>query len=498
MFGRLAQAALDLTPVGDLHRSAQAVHDWAAEKASPANPHMQGPLATYGEGVLRDTAGLISGATSPEGVATAGAAVAAPEIVGPAMVVHGVHNMIQSWGSLKNPDVLQNELNSAAEVAGGVGATGEALRAGGGPGTQLVKQASAERAQAAAPDVKLDAFKKAVPPSKTTPYSDTDVMKSLPYLEKEHLAESIDSPLALRGAADKAIDSIETRVADAIASDPSRLIKTSPIEFARNALKGSVRRDFLAAGLKELENYDLGWEREGGKVDEPLTLQKADDIRAQLNQENKAVLLKNNYDIHTARTTDPAFAAREAAAEALRNGVYDELQEMGFKDMRNLRLDEGSLLKIRNATLKQEFNGEKPVAGTEKGGALRKKVAGAVRGGSRALGAAAGAHVAGTPGALAGEAIGDVAGGVAGKAVEGGKMTRGDLIKQAFSPVPVPQPVQGVAGTAAAGAAGAAAGNANQEIHFRASDGSMHAIPANENALAHAKQIDPGLQVVTE
>ena len=109
---KLAQAALDLTPVGDLHRSAQAVHDWAAEKASPANPHMQGPLATYGEGVLRDTAGLISGATSPEGVATAGAAVAAPEIVGPAMMVHGVHNMIQSWGSLKNPDVLQNELNS--------------------------------------------------------------------------------------------------------------------------------------------------------------------------------------------------------------------------------------------------------------------------------------------------------------------------------------------------------------------------------------------------
>jgi hypothetical protein len=97
---------------------------------------------------------------------------------------------------------------------------------------------------------------------------------------------------------------------------------------------------------------------------------------------------------------------------------------------------------------------------------------------------------------MAGEAVGDVVGGLVGKAIEGGKATRGDLIKQAFSPVPVPQPVQGVAGTAAAGAAGAAAGNANQEIHFRARDGSMHSIPNNPNALAHAMAIDPLLEVV--
>lgn len=505
---KVAQSVIDMTPIGDLHDSAKAVQDWAAEKMSPANPHMLGTDPTFGPtenfavGALRDTAGLVAGATSPAGVGTIAAGIAAPEVVGPVMVVHGIHGMIQGWDDSKsakdnllNPDTLQGELNSAAEVTGGAAGTGEAMKTRGGPVAQLARQKIAGRGAAAAPDAQLQAFKTAVPPTKTNPYTDTDVVRARPYLEAEHQIEPIDSPGALREASTRAVEKIETRVADAIKTDPSRLLKFNPLEFARNALREGVPRDTVALGLKELERYDLGFQRGADEIPEkPLTLQRADDIRAQLNAANKSVLDKSGSDINTARQTDPAFMAREAAAEGLRIGIYGELKEMGFPDMDVLRRDEGALLKIRNAASRQDPTGAKPAPGAKKpGGVVRKAAAGTVRHGAKAAGAAIGAH-AGTGGAIAGYEVGGMVGEPAASAIEGVKPTRASVLSQAFSPVPVPQPVQ----MGGAGAVGAVAGNAQQEIHFRASDGSLHAIPANENALAHAKQIDPGLQVVPE
>jgi hypothetical protein len=60
--------------------------------------------------------------------------------------------------------------------------------------------------------------------------------------------------------------------------------------------------------------------------DQPKTLAEADAIRSQLNAENKAVLKKNSYDVATALAADPGFAAREAAAESLRDGIYQRLE----------------------------------------------------------------------------------------------------------------------------------------------------------------------------
>lgn len=54
----------------------------------------------------------------------------------------------------------------------------------------------------------------------------------------------------------------------------------------------------------------------------------------------------------------------------------------------------------------------------------------------------------------------------------------------------------GKAAKEAAPQAGAMAGAGAGRIIFTASDGSTHSIPNNENAIAHAKAIDPGLQIV--
>ena len=101
---------------------------------------MLSPAETFGTGVVRDAAGLVKGVTSPEGLATTAATIAAPEVMGPALVGHGIYSAVKGWGDLKNPDVLQNELNAGAEAVGGAAVTGSAIKAGGGPITQAVRQ----------------------------------------------------------------------------------------------------------------------------------------------------------------------------------------------------------------------------------------------------------------------------------------------------------------------------------------------------------------------
>lgn len=493
----IAQHVIDTTPVvGDIHRAAETVQNWANKKMSPENPQMQGPLATLGTGIARDAAGAVAGVTSPEGLGMTAAGIAAPEVVGPALAAHGIHSIIQGWGDLRNPDTLQHELNAAAEIASGAGMTGETLRTGGGPITQQIRQNTARQSLNKAPSQQLEDFKRAVPPSKSAPYTDVDYHAARPYLEIEHTTGvPINSPVGLRDAADSAVEKIEGRIAGEIQNNPNEVIGTNPIAAAKSALSGSVRTDFYEAGMRELENYPLGFQRAGGQVDPPLTLQRADDIRWQINQDNKAILARNNYDRATALATDPGFAAREAVSEALRNGVYDKLEQLGFREARALRRDEGSLLKIRNASLKQEFNGEK--TGRQPEVSVPRKIAANVaKKAAIGGGAAIGAHVAGVPGAVTGAEIGSSVGDMAAKAILPGPETKNALLDRSFRPTPVVPSVQNAPASAAAPATGISAGENDNRIVFKASDGTMHSIPKNENAIAHARVIDPNLTII--
>ena len=83
-----------LPGVGSAHELASVINDWANRKMSPENPHMFSPAATFGTGVARDVSGLVKGATSPAGLATAGATIAAPEVMGPALVGHGIYSAV--------------------------------------------------------------------------------------------------------------------------------------------------------------------------------------------------------------------------------------------------------------------------------------------------------------------------------------------------------------------------------------------------------------------
>ena len=188
----------------------------------------------------------MKGATSPEGIATTGATIAAPEVMGPALVAHGAYNLYKGWGDLKNPDVLQNELNSAAELTGGAAVTAGTVKSGGGPVTQAVKSKIAE----AAPDKALSQLQAAIPPMKSSPYTPEDLQAARSYLEVEHAATPVKTPSDVVDAADSAIGKIEDHVGKVIQANPTDQIATNPLADVRGALSGSVRKSFVADGLK--------------------------------------------------------------------------------------------------------------------------------------------------------------------------------------------------------------------------------------------------------
>ena len=488
-----------LTPIHyvagkDAEAVQQKVHDRDQANLVAASHGMQSPYSTIGTQALRDAGGVadvVGGATSPAAAAMATAAATGPigaTATGLYMVGHGLYNMVQGWGDISNPDVLQNELNSAAETVAGVDGLTEGAKG-------VVKAYKAKTANT--PDLQYTHFKNAVPPGKTTPYTELDYHAARPYLDAEHTTGTpIEGIASTVEAADSAIEKIEGKVATVVKANPDVLVHVNPLREAQEALRGSVRTDFFEAGMNELEKYPLGFERSGGVTDEPLTLQKADDIRRQLNDDNRSLMKsKNNYDIGNMMNTDPAFAARQAAAQALRTGIYDTLEQLGLKDARQIRMDEGSLIKIRNAAERQRFNAEKSVKNTAKPGIAKRAAKKAATGIGAAAGFEFGAKV-GHP--LVGASVGAEVGSEAAKALTPKALTRDELIQKAFEPLPKPAgPVGG--GPGLAGAVGAAANR--QEVpkgflHIRGSDGGEFFIP--EEQLGHIHEIDPGLTIVNQ
>ena len=272
-------------------------------------------------------------------------------------------------------------------------------------------------------------LKRAIPPTKSAPYTDEQLSAAHPYIESEHAGSPIKSVEDLRDAQDAGVKKIEHTVSGYVAQNPNDLIQTHPGDAARAALAPTdkLRAGFLDQGMKELAPYHL---------DEPMTVAHADALRRQLNAENDAYAATNKYTYAQARATNPAFAAREAAVAALRDGVYKGLSDRGFADAAKLRNDEGALLATRNATQNQIFNGEKSVSGTGTNTPAGKMGQAAVRAATLGGGAGLGGYLGGVPGATAGGIIGGGLGEIINNVAFPGNMTRDALVESAFKNSP--------------------------------------------------------------
>lgn len=267
-------------------------------------------------------------------------------------------------------------------------------------------------------------FMLSIPPTKSAPYTGDDFRAAKPYLnaQQRKLREDgqparIESTVAAREALDNAIGEIETHIGTVLESFPeTRLNPLAKVRAAvSEAFSDNPRGGAMASGVKELDDLPLNGE---------LTLGELDRIRLQLNAENTAVLKRNNYDQATARKVDNGFIAREATARAIRDVLYDYLEERGVRGLRELRRDEGSLIKLRNAAARQEMSGHRQV-GAHDPSMTRKVAAGLTQAGATAAGAA----MAGPAGAVGGAVLGNELAAT----IKGSRRTRDELVARAFA-----------------------------------------------------------------
>lgn len=276
-------------------------------------------------------------------------------------------------------------------------------------------KAVADEKQTKATAGALDDFKKMAPPSRTGPaaYTDKDLQIARGYQELEHLDEPLESVQDHANALQKISDDIDNKVQPYTKQVyPNEPITTNVMMDVRDALEENPRTDFVEKGMAGLESYNLT---------DP-TMSEADDIRAQLNAENRAVLKKETWDVATALRVDPAFAARYAAADSLRTGIEGTLVDKGVNGVRQLRRDQASIIRVKSAVERQIGKGSQVVRDSGQSGFWRKAAQKAVNVG----GTVGGAKVAGPLGAYAGERLTDPMGRI-GRLLAPGDLTKDQL-----------------------------------------------------------------------
>lgn len=273
--------------------------------------------------------------------------------------------------------------------------------------------------------------------------SPDDVHLARPFLEAVHangipIAGEQDAAGQLVKAADAAVEEIEAHVASIVRQFPQA---TAPAAnraiLAKVAQMPGASASDMTAAKAVITQYGL---------DKPLSLADAESLRVRLNAENRSFLEGTGVRQRTAAMTNAPYVARQEAANQLRSGIYDTLEQNGVEGIRDLRRGEGAVLKLRNKAvpLTEGLRSEATVARTGKTSLVRRI-------GQKTLtlsGAAGGAYVAGPFGAAAGAEVGSELG----SGLTTKNLSKNALLDRAFRQSFTSPPVMSVQGFRAPGA----------------------------------------------
>lgn len=245
-------------------------------------------------------------------------------------------------------------------------------------------------------------FSKAIPNTGANQYGvdDWDTWRS--YAEPHH--EKVQPITSVKDVAESAEYEREKLENDAMSYTHGDAYRNQPLQtheggneamdYVRQALAGHdrVQPGFSDRAIDALQNRFNTTD---------LTLEEADELRKEINRINRATLKQNSWSLSDAEASDPAFAAREALNDYIKQTIEQRLQDLDVQGVRENRLDQASLVRIRNAAeaaLRRNANiGDVRVRGTGEAGMGRQGLAWTVRRGAEAGGAA----VAGPWGAAA-------------------------------------------------------------------------------------------------
>lgn len=286
-----------------------------------------------------------------------------------------------------------------------------------------------------------------------------DVHAARPFLEAVHTnAVPIVGKEANGGAADQfvkaanvAVEEIEGHVSSLIQQFPQARVQPMGRSILSRVgqMPGAANRPSdKAAALRVVAQNGLN---------RPLSLADAESLRVRLNAENRSVLEGTGVRQRTAVLSDPAYVARQEAANQLRDGIYGALEQHGVQGVRELRRGEGAVLKLRNAAdpLTRGLRSESTVARTGETSLPRRVMQRVAQG----IGASAGLHVGSTVGhpiigAMTGaELASDVTSGLVTK-----NLSKNALLERAFRQMFTSPPVMSVQGFRAPGGGGGMVG----------------------------------------
>jgi len=271
----------------------------------------------------------------------------------------------------------------------------------------------------------LEDFKSMAPPTRrgAGAYTDDDLSVARTYIEDAHAAKPITDTEGMYHALDEAGTSIDNQIDPHIDRYEKEPIKANvKMEVADKLAEHS--EDFLNKGLKVLNEHNIT----------DMNMGEGRKLLKNLNATNRTILNRffpGSMEIATLLRTDPEFAANYYAQEAIRNGIDGTLQDHGVNGIRELRRDQASIYRVKEAVAKQLQRGDQPVRGSGQSGSMRRAAAYATKRGLTVAGGGTGAvagSVFGPGGAAVGGGIGSIIGNVAGEKL-GRLWTPGDLTR---------------------------------------------------------------------
>jgi len=279
-------------------------------------------------------------------------------------------------------------------------------------------------------------FKNAIPPGPgKSAYTLEDENNVRPVLEEAHSKAPVDSPEAVVDALESnrvARDNQVKAAVDKYTNEPIKVVdnKGNQISVKAKLIEAlaedeKVRPGFTKEALQQLDRFNTT----------DMSVGEADALRKTLNSETRDKLNTAGgwRNVADARETDPSFAGIYELQDILRDGVYGTLEDKGVKGARESRNLDASVIRVKNATLRQLTKPETIMRGTGEAGPIRKGVAKVVQKVSPGVGAAIGI---GTELPLGGE-VGAVVGGAAGSKIARmlapGDLTRSEQLARSMS-----------------------------------------------------------------
>lgn len=348
---------------GDVSELAGKASDWYKEKAKQKEQEELGNIASGGKpsnayvspragyDLLGRVTGTASGLTSPESVAIGGAAIAAPEIVGPALIAHGGLGAIKSGEDIAekgfNPENVEQGLGSLAEATGGGAALAEIPKMGGLKNTLTAKATQGALKATGGAGLGLG-----------LPAEDLITKGVRPRARAQGWQEAMESPGVQRAIkeADAAtpIKNIEDfhdavgpmkekiwneKVQPALDRQGPRPVDMKPAAQAVRDAITPVMREFNPTGVAALEDL-------AGKLEKSRTVEEANELQKYANGQLEVYHAKYPTARRAAMNSNPDTLGWETARRAIREQLNQTLEDAGETQTADARKDYGHLTAI--------------------------------------------------------------------------------------------------------------------------------------------------------